>query len=184
MLLERNQHDRRHQRAVTGDANKRANHRLSRSIERGQTNDLTGGRAGETQRGKTRIATGCSKSSGRSGERHEWHDKQHAGEYRQCHISTVELGQIRRITGLLFPSSHRAGLASIKIKQTGDGMVGRGTPDKAVHSTQHGEEDGSGCGESDDCQYRGMAGTTTRTRAVEQPPKGEGVHRLPPALMS
>ena len=114
----------------------------------------------------------------------ERHDEQHAGEYRQRHIGGGELGQARRVADLPFPRGHRIGPAGTEVERAGDGMIGRSPPDETVYAAEHGEEDGGGCGEGDDCQHRGVAGAAAQAGAVKQPPEGERAHRAPPAVVS
>lgn len=161
-----------------------ADQRLSGGVKRGETHHLTGGRAGQTQGGETGVAAGCGQSCGGTGERHERHDEQHAGEYRQRHIGGGELGQARRVADLPFPRGHRIGPAGTEVERAGDGMIGRSPPDETVYAAEHGEEDGGGCGEGDDCQHRGVAGAAAQAGAVKQPPEGERAHRAPPAVVS
>ena len=170
--------------AIAGNADKRADQRLSGGVKRGETHHLTGGRAGQTQGGETGVAAGCGQSCGGTGERHERHDEQHAGEYRQRHIGGGELGQARRVADLPFPRGHRIGPAGTEVERAGDGMIGRSPPDETVYAAEHGEEDGGGCGEGDDCQHRGVAGAAAQAGAVKQPPEGERAHRAPPAVVS
>ncbi len=83
----------RHQGAIADNADKRANQRLSGGIQRGQSGHLTGGRAGQTQGRQSRVPPRCRQSRRGTGERHERHDEQYAGEDRQHHVRLAYCAQ-------------------------------------------------------------------------------------------
>ena len=187
LVLEREQHDERHQCEVAGDADQCAGERLQCGIERGEAHDLARGGAGEAQGGEARVAAGCCQARGRAGERGERHEQQQAREQGEHDVGGGVIGLVGggcACGNHVLVRGERGGAAVAFVEQARDGVVGRGAPDEAVQTAEHGEEDRGGRGERKHGEHGGGVGGVgaahTAGGAVEQAPECECAHRAPP----
>ena len=107
-VLEFQQHDQRYDRTITDNADTSAEQCLDRSVERGQFDHLSGGRAGQPERGQSRIPTGCGQAGRGARKRNERNDEHQASERGQYYIA-VRIGVHNRRGTFGGPTRSRCG---------------------------------------------------------------------------